>query len=140
MKDTDLTLFTAVLTFIGFAALLGQATYVGNIIQDSTCGPLGCLEVCDTVDDCSDGLSCCATSWGAGMCDKQNNCETLAIFTRTNPVDAYATAPSDAFVPNTGPEPAFYVPLAMVAVSAVFIVLWFIYRAPEQRMQRAPEE
>jgi len=136
MEYPELTLLVAVVMLIASAAVLGGVTSTGNILQGQNCGALGCLKMCDVDSDCGQGSQCCPSSWGTGLCDKPESCNTIAIFTRTHQADA--TDPAnilqnpDAQINNS----AIAVLIIMIAISAVFIILWFVYRVPEQRMRR----
>jgi hypothetical protein len=134
MEKAELTLLIAVIALITSASLVGQMTYTGNILTGGSCGPLGCLQVCDTADDCVSGLACCPSSWGTGLCDKASSCESIAVFTRTH-AEVSAGVPVRYNAPDQD-SGALAILISMIAISAVFILLWFIYRLPTQRMAR----
>jgi hypothetical protein len=140
MKDPELTLLTAVVMLIVFSSLLGKMTATGNILHSETCGPLGCVEACDTTQDCSSELTCCPTSWGTGLCDKAENCDTISIYSRTHAMTGNE-APRQYIPENVQDQQgSLFVPLAMIGMSTLFIVLWFVYRMPTQKMRRTEDD
>ena len=140
MEYPELTLLTAVFLLILSASFLGELSFTGNILtSNQVCGAFGCLELCTTSIDCATGLSCCETSWGTGLCDKQQNCDAIGIFTRTHEQVPVEKAPERITFDQQN-DIAIPILISIMAVCAVFVVLWFLYRMPEQRMRRVGGE
>jgi hypothetical protein len=135
MEKAELTLLFAVIGLLTASSLLSELTFTGNILNTESCGPLGCLEACDSSQDCVTGLSCCQTAWGTGLCDRADNCDAIAIFTRTHTPFITGAVPARMMVDQRS-DAALVTLISMIVISVVFILLWFVYRMPTQRMQR----
>lgn len=80
------------LFLVGLAMFLPGNAITGNVVQDRTCGELGCLELCDydAGNACSaEGTTCCYTHWDAGVCDYAFNCETVREYSLHQSLEAY---------------------------------------------------
>ncbi len=57
---------------------------------ESACRGPDCIELCTTTEDCS-GTSriCCPTSWESGVCGYEQECQSIAAYSKRMSVELY---------------------------------------------------
>lgn len=105
------------------AIFLPSNTLTGNVIQDGTCKGLGCVELCDSENTCTEGLSCCQTHWDSGVCDYDVNCEKIREYSLYQSLETYQDGVREAPAPIAA-DYRFFIPLSMILI----IIAYFIYK------------
>ena len=127
MSGPHPVVYLAVITLVlfGTALLLPSNDLTGFVAQEPSCGALGCSELCDVGSaSCSQsGMVCCATAWGTGVCDYEQDCAIVNEYSQRMSLTQYQDTVREEPSPVSSDWARFLVPLVVVLGLAVWAVM-----------------
>lgn len=136
---------------ICLAMFVPHNSLTGKVVKDDTCGPLGCVQLCEqnavtssaanqqavANDDslnlsntaCKKDMVCCETHWSSGICDYSFNCEKVRQYSLVQTLDVYKDTVKEQPAPIQPGFDNFYLPL-IVIVTIICIVIFKYHNPP----------